>query len=202
VVRQDADQVEELLEVYNQALAAEGWELIPERTVGGRPIFTARPTGDDRRALADAARSIATTVDSDYISRQIRWMEASVDSDPDLAIGTAKEFVETICKAILADRGIELAGSEDVPRLVRLVAEELRLVPEGVHDELRAAERVRRLLGNLAQIVQNLAEIRNTFGTGHGHEPTRTGLRPRHAQLAVGSAITLAVFLFDTSRER
>jgi hypothetical protein len=50
--------------------------------------------------------------------------------------------------------------------------------------------------------VQGLAELRNLYGTGHGKEGSTKGLAARHAKLAVGAAITLADFLFDTHENR
>ena len=51
-------------------------------------------------------------------------------------------------------------------------------------------------------IVQGLAELRNSYGSGHGKEATFKGLQPRHSKLAVGAATTLAVFLFETHNMR
>jgi hypothetical protein len=54
----------------------------------------------------------------------------------------------------------------------------------------------------LATVSQSLAELRNLYGTGHGKGGRTKGLSPRHAKLAVGAAATLAVFLFETHKER
>ena len=51
-------------------------------------------------ALGGFAHRIAARVDSAYISRQVTRMEEAAESDPELAIGTAKEFIETICRTI------------------------------------------------------------------------------------------------------
>jgi hypothetical protein len=58
---------------------------------------------------------------------------------------------------------------------------------------------------NLATLVQGSAELRNAYGTGHGRsqmQARRQRLTPRHARLAVGSAATLGVFLYETHEER
>lgn len=62
-------------------------------------------------------------------------------------------------------------------------------------------ETIRRLLSNLATITSGIAELRNSYGTGHGKAASSKGLGPRHAKLAVGAASTLAVFLAETHRE-
>lgn len=203
VRKHDPERAAALAASLNEILRPEGWELVPSRKqVGGRPVYEARPVADDRRVLADAGHDLAFVLDSDYVSRQVQRMEAAIDSDVDLAIGTAKEFVETVSKSILSERGIDYVEKDSISSLVRAVAEELRLVPAGVRDEVKAAGAVKRLLGNLAAIVQGLAEIRNAYGTGHGKAAATSPLRPRHAQLAVGAAITLGTFLYQTHEER
>jgi hypothetical protein len=151
--------------------------------------------------LADAAEEVADVLDSDHIRRQVQRMEAAIDTDPDLAIGTAKEFVESISKAILQARLVEFDSRLELYPLVQAVTDELHLAPKQVKDEAKAAETVRALLGNLAQIVQRLAELRNAYGTGHGKGLGSTQLEPRHAALAVNASITLTTFLFQTHED-
>jgi hypothetical protein len=90
----------------------------------------------------------------------------------------------------------------DVPRLMKETAKELKLTPEGVSDDSRGADTIRRILGSLASVVGGTAELRNHYGSGHGREPDAVGLEPRHARLVVGAASTLAIFLFDTYDHR
>ena len=128
-------------------------------------------------------------------------MEASIDTDPSLAIGTAKELIETYCKTILADRGKPVAEPLDVPALVKATLKELQLVPEDVQDAPSGTGVIKRLLNNLGCIANSLAELRNLYGTGHGKHGNARGLGARHAKLAVGAAATLVSFLFDTHME-
>ncbi len=44
--------------------------------------------------------------DAPELHRQIERMRDAVNDAPTLAIGTAKELIETICKTILAERGV------------------------------------------------------------------------------------------------
>ncbi|MBS0167073.1 MAG: abortive infection family protein [Nitrospira sp.] len=143
----------------------------------------------------------AVTFDARYLAEQIRRMQESVHSDPSLAIGTAKELIETCCKTILAQRGITLPGKPEIPELTRATLKELKLVPDAIEDSARGSDVLKRLLQNLGTIGHNLAELRGLYGTGHGKHAHSETLTPRHAKLAVGSAATLATFLFDTHRE-
>jgi hypothetical protein len=49
-------------------------------------------------------KGVAVLIDSAYLEQQIHRMETAVEDDPWLAIGTAKELVETTCKTILSER--------------------------------------------------------------------------------------------------
>lgn len=140
--------------------------------------------------------------DAPELRRQVERMRNAVDDDPTLAIGTAKELIETTCKTILHDRGIPFDDSADLVKLVTATRKALGLMPESVPDSARGAEVIRRLLGSLGTVAQGLGELRNMYGTGHGRRGQAKGLSSRHARLAVGSAATLAMFLFETHQDR
>lgn len=146
-------------------------------------------------------KDTAVIIDAKYMADQIRRMESSIDSDPSLAIGTAKELLETCCRTILSERGKTVTGMPDLPSLARDTLKELKLVPDAVPDSSRGADVTKRLLSNLSTISNGLAELRNLYGTGHGKHGQTTGVKPRHAKLAVGAASTFATFLFETHQE-
>ncbi|WP_276366188.1 abortive infection family protein [Chryseolinea sp. H1M3-3] len=149
----------------------------------------------------DHLKSTATTFDAKHLAEQIRRIESSINDDPALAIGTAKELIETCCKTILAERGKPVAGTPDIPTLTKATLKELNLVPEGINEQARGSDVIKRLLQNLGTIGNGLAELRGLYGTGHGKDGRATGLMARHAKLAVGAAATLTTFLFDTHKE-
>lgn len=179
---------------------------------------TARETTEEAKRLAERSRAIASrllaggpslddlkqkakSLDANHLAEQIRRMEDSVETDPSLAIGTAKELIETCCKTILSERGQEISGTPDIPTLTKATLKELNLVPEGVPNAARGADMIKRLLSNLSTIGHGLAELRGLYGTGHGQHGSTAGLTTRHAKLAVGAASTLAVFLFETHEQ-
>lgn len=151
-------------------------------------------------SLVDIKRA-AAVFDAKHMADQIRRMESAVESDPSLSIGTAKELIETCCKTILAERGVPVTGTPDIPTLTKQTLKELKLVPEGIPDAARGSDVIRRVLSNLGAIGNGLAELRGLYGTGHGRHGKALGLTPRHAKLAVGAATTLAAFLFETHKE-
>lgn len=144
----------------------------------------------------------AAALDVPELHRQLIRLRDAHEADPGLAIGTAKELVETTCKTILHARGIAYDDRADIGELVKAVRKELKLLPEDVPSAAKGADSMRRLLSNLGSVAQGLGELRNLYGTGHGKTGSAKGLSARHARLAVGSAATLATFLLETHEER
>lgn len=198
VVRNNPEEVERLKQTFNENLRKDGYELVERTRISGKPVFAARLYAQSGASTLKSVRKAFDGTDANYVLQQITRMEAAINEDTDLAIGTAKELIETCCKTILKERGVEVQGNPDLSQLVKQTARELALTPENIPDEAKAVETIRRLLSNLATITQGVAELRNHYGTGHGKVANTRGLQPRHAKLAVGAASTLAVFLLET----
>jgi hypothetical protein len=202
VVRSNTDECERLCQLYNSYLKNDGFQLIEKTRVSGKPIFVGKYVGFTVAPGIQSARETLLETDVTYVAQQITRMEAAVSQDPELAIGTAKELVETCCKSILVEAGVEFSKNDDLPKLVKRTVAVLQLTPDDIPDQAKAAETIKRLLNNLASITQGVAELRNHYGTGHGKIGINRGLQPRHAKLAVGAASTLAVFLAETHKSR
>ena len=202
VVRPDPTEAERICQLYNLYLKNDGFQIVEKTRLSGKPVFIGRHVGVGVTPGVSAVRHTLGGTDPGYIAQQITRMEASVMNDPALAIGTAKELVETCCKTILEARGVEFSKSTDLPVLMKLVAKVLELTPDDIPNMTKAVDIIKRLLSNLATITQGIAELRNQFGTGHGKPAGARGLTSRHAKLAVGAASTLAVFLAETHNEK
>ena len=184
----------------------EHWEQINLPPSPDDSLLAGQCRGIANRLLAGGPslvtlKETAIVFDARHLADQIRRMERSIETDPALAIGTAKEIIETCCKTILGERKKPFEGKPDIQVLTKAVLKELKLVPEGVPENAKGAKTIKVLLSNLATIVQGLAELRGLYGTGHGKDGRTKGLTPRHSKLAVGAATTLVNFLFDTHKE-
>lgn len=183
---------------YDESIHDQRDEEDVSRTNKCREIATRLLAGTPR---LDSLKMHAKALDANHLAEQIRRLEASIATDPSLAIGTAKELIETCCKTILAERGVTISGTADVSTLTKETLKALKLVPEGIPEAVRGADVIKRLLSNLGTIGNGLAELRGLYGTGHGKHGSASGLGARHAKLAVGAAATLAIFLFETHTE-
>lgn len=144
----------------------------------------------------------ADNFDSKHLNEEISRIEHSVETDPSLAIGTAKELIETCCKTILDRKGKTISENPDIRKLTKETLKELKLIPESIPDTKKDADIIKSILQNLGAIPNGLAELRNRYGTGHGKNAGTKGLLPRHAKLAVGAAATFVTFVFDTYSEQ
>ncbi len=201
IVRPDRDEALKLVLHFNDQLRSAGWDIYEEERIAGRPRFSFRQRSSSSRAVL-RAKTVAEALDAGWMAKEIERLEHSIDRDPALAIGTAKELIETCCKSILTKRDIPFTKSEDLGDLTKKVAKELQLVPEGITDATKGADNIRLILRNLTQITNNLAQLRGLYGTGHGRDGQHRGLQPRHARLAVASAVAFIDFVSETFRHR
>ena len=202
VVRPDRDEAIKLVAHFNNLLRQAGWEIYEEEKIAGHPRFSYRQLSSNASRAVSRAKTVADALNAGWMAKEIERLENAIDRDPALAIGTAKELIETCCKTILTKRNVEFTKSEDLGDLTKKVAKELQLVPEGITDETKGADNIRLILRNLTQLTNNLAQLRGLYGTGHGRNGQHRGLQPRHARLAVASAVAFIDFIAETYRHR
>lgn len=142
--------------------------------------------------------ALAAVRDPSALRQQLARFRSAVIDDPGLAIGTAKELVESTAKVVLTERGLPVDDNADLPVLVRDAQQALGLHPSAASPGPDGSDAVRRILGAVSTIANNLAELRNKVGSGHGRATAPAGLRTRHAHLAVNAAITWCQLLLDT----
>jgi Abortive infection C-terminus len=133
------------------------------------------------------------------IREHLRRLHGVAETDPPLAIGTAKELVESTAKTVLLQLGRPPSDKADMPTLVRQAQEALGLLPTSRTAGPDGTQALQRILGGLMNVTNGLGELRNRgYGTGHGPGGARVGLRPRHARLAVNAAVTWCSLILDT----
>jgi hypothetical protein len=159
VVRPLRDEALKLVSHFNDQLRQAGWELIEEEFIAGRPRFSYRPLRNQTARAVLRARTVADALDAGWMAKEIERLEQAVDRDPALAIGTAKELVESCCKSLLNKRGVPFTKSEDLGELTKKVTKELQLVPEGITDETKGADNIRLILRNLRKVCATRREV-------------------------------------------
>jgi len=201
-VRSDREDVDRLVQFFNQQLGADGWRLIPTSQISGRPVFEARrSSGPQELSGGLPLRQYQRLRDPQAFEEHLRRIDAGLGSDPAAAIGSSKELVESACKVILDDYSIEYSRKDDLLELYKKVADALKLKAEAVPTSAQGSQAAQGVLRALVTTVQRLAELRNELGLGHGRTAP-SAAATRHARLAFNAASTVAQFLLDTWHAR
>lgn len=178
---------------YEKGTYHERRELI---WTGFRPLIEYLEAQDRSPAVASITETL-TIFDAEHV--QAAWQKA-LDrraADPEGAITAARTLLETVCKHVLDDAGVPYGNDADLPKLWALAAEQMSLAPHQHQETVFKA-----ILGNCQSVVNNLGAIRNRIGDAHGQGRQPVRPKPRHAELAVNLAGTMAAFLIATWQER
>lgn len=152
---------------------------------------------DDGPQLEDLERS-SDALGVPELRRHAARIRAAVHDDPEQAVGSAKELVETVLRHVLGLHGD--AGRHDLPDLLKRAQRKLRLDPQATSEADPVGKLSKRTLSNLGQLVTGIGELRNLRGTGHGR--SRVGSIDRaHARLAVDSALAVATYFIDVAAQ-
>lgn len=202
LVRTDPTHVARLLQIFNDNLKEDNFELVEKSRISGKPIFIGRLKITGSEIIEKKGKDIKKILNAEYVTQQITLMETSIENAPHISIGIAKELIETCCKSIFEERQVEYDKGWDLPKLMKETTKLLKLTPDDIPNEIKAAGSIKQILGSLSSVVQGISEIRNDYGSGHGKDGKFKGLQPRHAKLAVGAASTLAIYLLETHELR
>jgi hypothetical protein len=114
-------------------------------------------------------------------------------SDPTGAITSARTLIETVCKHILDGLKVNYSDTDDLPTLYRLTADSLKLSPSQHTEQI-----FRQILGGCQSVVEGLGAMCSPHSEADGTETAGFRPAPRHAELAVNLAGTMATFLLAT----
>lgn len=150
---------------------------------------------NEHKKLADKkADEIIQLLTHEYVNKQIKLMTNSIESNPHLALGISKELIETCCKHILNKAAIDINKDWDIAKLVKETNKQIDLIPFQVENIELAKLSIAKILSGFSNIVHGITELRNSYGTGHGHLPEFKTLDVIYIKLAVSASSELAIF--------
>ncbi|CDZ90273.1 abortive infection family protein [Rhodococcus ruber] len=126
------------------------------------------------------------------LDEQLRRLQRAGD-DPALALGSAKDLLEAVAKFVLHELDWPLAGNPDFNQIWYFARERLNLLPQQVPGDTPGAKHIKAILQSAWKIVEQVNELRNLQGTGHGRT-LPTGVSPEMARLVVREACSIAEF--------
>lgn len=193
----EPDETDEILKIFNYHLANDNLEIKPKKQSLGKPTFEVAKIEDFGESFSKKQDEIIDYLSSEYVRQQIAIMERGIEISPHDAIGKSKELVETIFKSILQENGIVGNPNWNLPRLAKETNKVLQFIPSDTNNSEQAENSIVMVLNGMATSIHGLTELRNNFGSGHGHEAGFQGLEKRHAKICVGFATELARFYLD-----
>lgn len=149
--------------------------------------------------LEPSAEYLKSKFNSDYMTEQIELLMKMRTEKPTDAIGKSKDLIESCCKTILDNQGVEWDKDWSVAHLAKETAKTLGVDGNALDPSNSESDRIaKQILGSLQGIASGVAEFRNKYGTGHGKSASFKELPVRHAKLAVGAAVTLVEYYWET----
>lgn len=119
LVRSEEASIEQLLRIYNKNLSEVDIEITKVDEQYGKPIFSYVNMSSANTNLGAKKIQIKKYLDTAYINSKIDLMNSAVINSTDLAIGTAKDLLETACKSILKQKGVTYDRNWDLNWLVK-----------------------------------------------------------------------------------
>lgn len=106
-------------------------------------------------------------LDTEHLYIYVDRINAAIETDPSLAIGSTKELIEATLKTILNGHKLNYDDKkDDILKLLKQVQKVLELAPKEVDDSKKGAEVIKRVLSNLGSVAVGIAELRNLYGSG------------------------------------
>jgi hypothetical protein len=194
-IYREKDEQKAIVEKLDPHLRLDGFTLAESGRVSGCPIYRIQQIATAGSHPADELISEALA-SFDEAGVHQAWQKALErrSSDPEGAITSAKTLLETVCKHIIEDGGSSKYGeNDDLPKLYHLAAQQLNLAPSQDTETV-----FKSILGNCQAVVGQISSLRNRLGDSHGQGKGYVRPAPRHAELAVNLAGTMAMFLIAT----
>ena len=118
------------------------------------------------------------------------------DNDPEGAITAARSLLETVLKHILGELAVKYKNNGKLSELYREVAKQLNMAPEQHQEQI-----FKQILDGASDVVNGLGALRNKLGDAHGKDSRSVKPSPRHSELAVNLAGSMAMFIYKTLNE-
>lgn len=138
-------------------------------------------------------------IDYVYITEQIEKCDSKIASgDFEGAITNARNLIESICKYFLDDYGEEYDSKSDLPALYKETSKLLNM-----HPSQHIESAFKQILSGCFSIVYGFATVRNELSDAHGKSNKKHyKADERHAMFVVGTAKTLADFMYASFSEK
>ena len=200
-VRTDKKEISQMQEIYNNHLKNDGYEIIQVKEISGKPVFEGRLKTIGSSHQVENKTEIKKYLNTEYVNKKIDLMHEYILKDTELAIGTAKEFIETVCKSILKKHNKTIDKNWNLGQLIKNTYNILDFKSQEANNPEKAENCIIQVLKGTTTMINGITELRNAYGTGHGKEADFITLESKYARLIVGMVSELVIFFLATDGE-
>lgn len=151
-------------------------------------------TGYVTPGLPQLVEELTQRVDWENAQRALTAAGAEAHTNPAGAVTASRSVIESVCKHICEERGVEYKDADDLSVLYKKTVRALNLAPEQHGDDAA----VRQTLQGAVTVVNGLAALRNAFGDAHGKGKGMPDIPDSYGLLAVNMATGITRLLLDT----
>ena len=144
----------------------------------------------------------AMTAGLAHIEAQVKGIEQAVVENPGLAFDLAKTLIESTCRAVLGERSVAYAATDDLPKLFKSAMQNLSFLPATASEASDVRSSLQQTLSGLSTAIQGICELRNQCGfASHGSGSPRPVMEDVQALFAAEAADTIVGFLHRVHRQ-
>lgn len=160
----------------------------------------ADPPGEQAFIMLSARAAIASGMT--HITQQVEALEGAVGNNPSYVFDLSKTIIESACKTIIVERGINLDEGDDLPKLFRTVSRLVPFLPTDAADDAAMKRSLLQTLNGMHTALLGVCELRNAYGfAAHGSASPRSAMESTQALLAAQAADAIVGFLFRVHKQ-
>lgn len=141
--------------------------------------------------------------DSLQIQSAIEVIEGSIPDNPGVAFTHCRGLLETVCRTILADRGVETDANPKPSWLMSQTLRVLKLTPETFDGDNAVEDGVGDVLGGMNRLMLGVVALRKSQGVGpHGRDALEAVLDADYAVITANAVDAAAALLYRLHRKQ
>lgn len=141
--------------------------------------------------------------DSLQIQSAIDVIESSIPDSPGVAFTHCRGLLETVCRTILADRGVETDANPKPAWLMSQTLSVLKLTPDTFDGDAAIESGVGNVLGGMNRLMLGVVALRKSQGVGpHGRDALEAVLDADYAVITARAVDSAAALLYRLHRKQ
>ncbi|HEV2069658.1 MAG TPA: abortive infection family protein [Acidimicrobiales bacterium] len=141
--------------------------------------------------------------DSLPIESAVEVIERAIPTEPGIAFTHCRGLLESVCKTILADRGVSTEADANANQIMSATLKVLKLTPVEFDADARVEAGAVDLVRGINQMVNGVVALRNSQGLGpHGRDALEAILDAEYAVITAHAIDSAACLLYRMHRKQ